>query len=100
MATEPNAAPVVARSCDSMQSRWAPRLFILALIEPNCSDLEPVKSYRIIVQQLTLLISRTAGEDFFEGTDPVAQRCAIETNGPVAAEDDARRAERVEAVVD
>src|SRR5438128_2519201 len=48
--------------------RRLPSRVIVALVELNCSNLEPVKLHRVVAQQLTLLVSRTAGDDLFEGT--------------------------------
>ena len=61
---------------------------------------DPVELLGIVVQQFPLVLLRPARHERLECCDPLWEFRAHAAHGPVAAEDDALGAERVEAVVD
>ena len=63
-------------------------------------DFKPVESHGVVVPQFPLIRCGPRCDDFSQGQHPLAIRCAPQAHGPIAAEDDAIRAERVQAVVD
>src|SRR5438128_1288476 len=73
---------------------------ILAFADVLGLQRKSIKPHCVVMKQLSLLVRRAAGNDLLQGSDPLAEWRAVETNGPVAAKYDAAGAERVEAVVD